>query len=60
MGDPERTAFLSTVLAAVAALAAVIWLLPLAVGVAWQIIPSVLILIIIIGAIRGIVGRFFE
>ena len=60
MNDSNPASVLSTILAAVVALVAIIWLLPLAVNVAWQVIPSILILIIIVGAIRGIVSRLFD
>ena len=60
MSDSNSGPVLSTVLAAVVGLVAIIWLLPLAVSAAWQVIPSILILIIIVGAIRGIVARLFD
>ena len=60
MSDSDSGPVLSTVLAAVVGLVAIIWLLPLPVSAAWQVIPSILILIIIVGAIRGIVARLFD
>jgi hypothetical protein len=60
MSDSDKSSMVSTVMSIVVLLVAVIWLLPLAVNVTWQLIPSVLILIIIVGAIRGIVSRLFD
>jgi len=60
MSDFEPASVISTVVAAVVALVAIIWLLPLAVSMAWQVIPSILILIIVVGTIRGIVARLFD
>jgi hypothetical protein len=57
MSDSDQGPALSTVIAAVMTLAAIIWLLPLAVQVVWQVIPSILILVLVVGAIRAIVSR---
>ena len=60
MSDSDKSSMVSTVISIVVLLVAVIWLLPLALDVAWQLIPSILILIIIVGAIRRIVSRLFH
>ena len=60
MSDFDPAPLLSTVISIVLALVAIVWLLPLAVNVAWQVIPSIVMLILIIGAIRGIISRLFD
>ena len=60
MRDSDTSSMVSTAISVVVLLIAVIWLLPLAIDIAWQVIPSLLILIIIVGAIRGIVSRLFD
>jgi hypothetical protein len=60
MSDSDTSSMVPTAISIVVLLVAVIWLLPIAVDVAWQVIPSILILIIIIVAIRGIVSRLFD
>ena len=57
MSDFDTSSVISATVSIVVCLVAIIWLLPLAVNVAWQLIPSILILILIVGAIRGIVSR---
>ena len=60
MSDSDASSMVATAISVVVFLVAVIWLLPLAVEIAWQVIPSILILIVIVGAIRGIVSRLFD
>ena len=60
MSDFDTSSMISATISAVACLVALSWLLPLAVNVAWQLVPSILILILIVGAIRGIVSRLFD
>ena len=60
MSDFDTSSVISATVSIVVCLVAIIWLLPLAVNVAWQLIPSILILILIVGAIRGIVSRLFD
>ena len=60
MADSDPAPFLSTVLAAVIALAAIVWLLPLAVQVTMDVIPAILILVLIVGAIRAMVARLLD
>jgi hypothetical protein len=60
VGNVDTSSVVSTTISVVVCLVAIIWLLPLAVDVAWQLIPSILILILIVGAIRGIVSRLFD
>ena len=60
MSDSDTSAMVSTAISVAVFLVAVIWLLPLAVEIAWEVVPSILILIVIVGAIRGIVSRLFD
>ena len=60
MSDFDTSSVISATISIVVCLVAIVWLLPLAVNVAWQLIPSLLILILIVGAIRGIVSRLFD
>ena len=58
MSEFDPVPLVSAVISLVVALLAIIWLLPIAVTVTWELLPSIVILLFIVAVIRAIITRF--